>query len=302
MLDPLDHLSALRVFEAVARLGSVRLAAMELGVTDGAVSKQIRALEAALKTELFIRAHRKLILTETAERLSLSLAAAFESIVRSVERAERSGQRGRLVIAAPATFLVRWFLPRLPRLLKRLKGTEIDVIAWNKDPIATDRSIDIHVVVGGETAIPGMARHVFGPETFGPVASPEILPDGGPPQDILSVQRLTTVWPTAMWSNWSVESGHALPDSPMLRFERLLFAIKAAEAGVGAVLAPGPAVWDAIACQRLVAPLGLYKRDGNWALLWRTDQTSALHMSTLRWFQAEFAAAEAAAFPETPLP
>jgi len=74
------------------------------------------------------------------------------------------------------------------------------------------------------------------------------------------------------------------------------------EAGVGAVLAPGPAVWDAIAGGRLVAPLGLYKRDGNWALLWRTDQTSALHMSTLRWFQAEFAAAEAAAFPETPRP
>lgn len=299
MLDPLDHLSALRVFEAVARLGSVRLAAMELGVTDGAVSKQIRALEASLKTELFIRGHRKLILTEPAERLAQSLAAAFESIVRSVERTERSGQRGRLVIAAPATFLVRWFLPRLPKLLARLKGTEIDVVAWNKDPVATDRSIDMHVVVGGETAIPGMVRHIVGPETFGPVATPSLLPAGGPPEDILGVQRLTTVWPTAMWSNWSVESGLALPESPMLRFERLLFAIKAAEAGLGAVLAPGPAVWDAIAAGELVAPLGLYKRDGNWALLWRTDQTSALHMSALRWFQAEFAASEAAAFGES---
>ena len=299
MLDPLDHLSALRVFEAVARLGSVRLAAMELGVTDGAVSKQIRALEAALKTELFIRGHRKLILTEPAERLAQSLAAAFESIVRSVERAERSGQRGRLVIAAPATFLVRWFLPRLPRLLARLKGAEIDVVAWNKDPVATDRSIDLHVVVGGETAIPGMVRHIVGPETFGPVATPSLLPEGGPPEAILGLQRLTTVWPTAMWSNWSVESGMALPESPMLRFERLLFAIKAAEAGLGAVLAPGPAVWDAIAAGELVAPLGLYKRDGNWALLWRTDQTSALHMSALRWFQAEFAASEAAAFSES---
>lgn len=298
MLDPLDHLSALRVFEAVARLGSVRLAAMELGVTDGAVSKQIRALEAALNTELFIRGHRKLILTEAAERLAQSLAAAFESIVRSVETAERSGRRDRLVIAAPATFLVRWFLPRLPKLLRRLKGTEIDVVAWNKDPVATDRSIDIHVVVGGETAIPGMVRHVVGPETFGPVATPSLLPAGGPPEDILSVQRLTTVWPTAMWSNWSVESGVPLPESPMLRFERLLFAIKAAEAGLGAVLAPGPAVWDALAAKELVAPLGLYKRDGNWALLWRTDQTSALHMSALRWFQAEFAASEAAAFDE----
>lgn len=296
MLDPLDHLSALRVFEAVARLGSVRLAAMELGVTDGAVSKQIRALEAALKTELFIRGHRKLILTETAERLAQSLAAAFESIVRSVETAERSGQRDRLVIAAPATFLVRWFLPRLPRLLARIKGTEIDVVAWNKDPVATDRSIDIHVVVGGETAIPGMVRHIVGPETFGPVAIPALLPKGGPPEAILNVQRLTTVWPTAMWSNWSVESGIALPDTPMQRFERLLFAIKAAEAGLGAVLAPGPAVWDALAAGELVAPLGLYRRDGNWALLWRTDQTSALHMSALRWFEAEFAASEAAAF------
>lgn len=295
MLDPLDHLSALRVFEAVARLGSVRLAAMELGVTDGAISKQIRSLEAALKAELFIRGHRKLIQTETAERLALSLASAFESIARSVERAERAGQHGKLVIAAPSTFLVRWFLPRLPKLLHRLKGTEIDVVTWNKDTVATDRSIDIHVVVGGGTTMPGAARHVIGTETFGPVASPSLLPAEGTPDDILVLQRLTTAWPTAMWSNWSVESGQPLPECNVLRFERLLFAIQAAEAGLGAVLAPGPAVWDALAAGRLVAPLGLFKREGNWALLWRTDQTSGLHMSVLRWFQSEFALSETAA-------
>jgi LysR family glycine cleavage system transcriptional activator len=294
MIDALDHLSALRVFEAVARLGSARQAATELAVTDGAVSKQIKALEAALNVELFIRGHRKLILTPAGERLAPTLTMAFETIVRSVEQAERTGKAGQLVIAAPSTFLVRWFMPRLPRLLERVRGTEINVLTWNKDPIATDRSIDIHIVVGPDDPIPGMTRHDIGPETFGPVASPSLMPPSSEPDSILGLRRLATSWPTAMWRNWAAETGRDLAEGETLRFERLIFAVEAAEAGLGAALAPGPSVWDALAAGRLVAPLGLHRREGNWGLCWRTDQTSGLHMSVLRWFQAEFARSESA--------
>jgi LysR family glycine cleavage system transcriptional activator len=295
MLDPLDHLAALRVFEAVARLGSMRLAASELGVTDGAVSKQIKSLEALLKADLFIRGHRKLVPTEAAERLAATLTTSFESVVRSVEQMQRTARRGNLVIAAPSTFLVRWFLPRLPRLLQRVRGTEISVVSWNKDLSSSDRSIDIHVTVGPEVSIPGMARHKVGPETFGPVASPNLLRADMTPDAFLALRRLATAWPTAMWRNWSAETGHALPEVETTSFERLLFAVEAAEAGLGTVLAPGPSVWDALASKRLVAPLGLHEREGAWALSWHNDQTSGLHMSILRWFQQEFSEAAARA-------
>ena len=203
MVEILDHLSALRVFEAVARLGSVRLAASELAVTDGAVSKQIKSLEAALNIDLFIRGHRKLILTEAAEELASTLGNAFESIVRAAERIERKSKDSNLVIAAPGTFMVRWLLPRLPDLERRLKGTQISLVAWNKDLSTTDRSIDILVVVGNEAAPPGMTQQRIGPETFGPVARPDTLRKGGPADEILQLRRLGTSWPTAMWRNWS---------------------------------------------------------------------------------------------------
>ena len=255
----LDHLNALRVFEAVARLGSVRQAATELSVTDGAVSKQIRGLEAALDVELFTRGHRKLILTEEAMRLSSVLGDAFEAIVRSTEHVQRSSRHSTINIAAPSTFLIRWLLPRLASLETRVKGTEVNLVTWNKDLVATDRSIDIHVVVGKDPDLPGMSREILAPETFGPVVGADkTLELEGRGSEVLAMRRLGTIWPTAMWRNWSAESGHPLPNDTVQRFERLLFAIEAAEAGLGVALAPGPAVWDAIAAGRLSAPLGLH--------------------------------------------
>lgn len=297
MTDVLDHLGALRVFEAVARLGSVRSAAAELSVTDGAVSKQLRVLEAALDIELFIRGHRKLILTEGAARLSVTLGDSFQAIVRATGNLKPASRRSSINIAAPSTFLVRWLLPRLPLLETRVKGTEINLVTWNKDLSASDRSIDIHIVVGKEHDVPGMFRERLGPETFGPVVRAADAPDD--PLAVLSMRRLGTTWPTAMWRNWSAESGHTLPDDKVLRFERLLFTIEAAEAGMGVALAPGPSVWDAIASRVLAAPLGLHVREGSWCMMWRTDQSTGLHLSILRWFQKEFEASETAALRPT---
>ncbi|WP_165352910.1 LysR substrate-binding domain-containing protein [Loktanella sp. IMCC34160] len=293
LAEILDYLNALRVFEAVARLGSVRSAAAELSVTDGAVSKQLRGLEAALDVELFIRGHRRMILTEDAARLSATLGDAFEAIVRATEHLQHSSRSGTINIAAPSTFLIRWLLPRLSSLEERIRGTQINLVTWNKDLAASDRSIDIHVIVGKDTDLPGMTREILGPETFGPVVCAAKTPAEA--SDILKMRRLGTSWPTAMWRNWSAETGYDLPNDSVLRFERLLFAIEAAEAGLGVALAPGPAVWDALASGRLTAPLGLHQRDGQWNLIWRTDQTSGLHMSILRWFQREFEASQAAA-------
>ena len=295
VFDPLDHLPSLRVFEAVARLGSIRQAASELGVTDGAVSKQIKLLEATMQTDLFIRGHRKLVPTDAAVQLAANLTTSFETVVRSVEQMQRGGGHGNLVLAAPSTFLVRWFLPRLPRLLQRIRGTKVSVVTWNKDMAASDRSIDLYVTVGPDPEIPGMVRHKIGPETFGPVLHPRLLRDGEALESIMDAPRLTTSWPSAMWSNWSAESGHVLPQAEVIPFERLIFAIAAAEAGMGAVLAPGPSVWDALADGKLIAPLGFHHRDGNWALTWHSDQTSGVHLATLRWFEQEFAESRAGA-------
>jgi DNA-binding transcriptional LysR family regulator len=117
---------------------------------------------------------------------------------------------------------------------------------------------------------------------------PDLLRKPGGSIDVLSTRRLTTSWPSAMWSNWSSESENPLPDADVTRFEGLTFAIAAAEAGMGSVLAPGPSVWDALAEGKLVAPLGFHRREGDWALSWHSDQTSGVHLAALRWFEQEF--------------
>ena len=225
--------------------------------------------------------------------MSSTLGDSFQAIVRAAENLKRTTRRSSINIAAPGTFLIRWLLPRLPALEARIKGTEINLVSWYKDLSASDRSIDIHIVVGKDYEIPGLSHERLGPETFGPVVRRQDMPDD--PAAVVLMRRLGTTWPTAMWRKWSAESGHAIPDNDVLRFERLLFAIEAAEAGMGVALAPGPSVWDALAAGRLRAPLGLHARDGSWFMVWRTDQSTGLHMSILRWFQKEFQASEAAA-------
>lgn len=287
--EALQLLHALRAFEAVARLGSVKSAAQELNVTDGAVSHQIKALENALNVELFVRAHRRLELTPHANDFATSVSTAFEAISRAAEKLEQSAKSSHLVIAAPSTFLVRWLIPRLPQLEARLKGTTVRPVTWNRDVAISDRSVDIFVTVGSDQPVLGMTHRRIGPETFGPVVAPHLWKHSEPSDKVLQLRRLGTNWPPAMWRNWAKESGHSIQNEEIIRYERLLFAIEAAEAGLGPVVAPGPAVIDALRDGRLVAPFGMHVRDGYWSLAWRTEQSSGLIMSVYRWFLKEFA-------------
>lgn len=288
MTEPLLLLNAYRAFEATARLGSVRSAARELNVTDGAVSKQIKTLETALNTELFVRGHRQMHLTENAENLAKTLSSAFKTIIRATERYEKSVRNLNLVIAAPSTFIIRWLIPRVAGLENRIEGTHVSFTTWNRDIVPADRSIDIFVTVGNEQSIPGMARHIIGKEYFGPVISPKIWVEDNIASDLLKLPRLGVQWPPSMWSNWSEESGFKLRNENIIRYEKLLFAIGAAETGLGPVMAPTPAIFDAIMENRLVAPLGFQKRDGDWALNWRTERDSGLFRAVHSWFKAEF--------------
>ena len=76
-------LTALRTFEVTGRLLNMRLAAKELGVTHGAVSHQVRALEERLGVALFIREHNRLQLTPQGQRYYSELHRIFEEMVQA---------------------------------------------------------------------------------------------------------------------------------------------------------------------------------------------------------------------------
>ena len=284
----LHLLNALRAFEAAARLGSVRKAAEDLNVTDGAVSRHIRHLEDQLGIELFERGNRSMRLTPEAAGFAATVTEAFASIVRGSEHLRSAYDKSSIMLTAPDNFLLRWLLPRLPRLEAALDGMAVRMTTWNRKINPADPSIDVYVGVGIMPKIEGMTVVRVGPETFGPVLSPKLLTGNETMPDFLwTLPRLEIRWPPDMWINWAREAGIALPDRPDVLYDTLTLTIEAAEAGQGVAMGPGTSVSDAIRQGRLVAPLGLHVRDGCWFLAWRDDRPYRTMNAIRRWFQQE---------------
>ena len=98
-------LNALRGFEVAARHCHLREAALELGVTHGAVSRQIRLLEETLGVELFDRSHNRLTLTSAGRRLMAAVGDAFDQITESTLSLDPESMAGTLVVAATPSII-----------------------------------------------------------------------------------------------------------------------------------------------------------------------------------------------------
>lgn len=292
MVDSRHLLTSLRAFEAAARLGSVRKAAGELNVTDGAVSRQIKQLEDALGIELFERGNRSIKLTPAAATYAATISEAFASIARGTEHLKTAHSEPTLMVTAPDAFVLRWLVPRLQGLEAALDGTSVRLTTWSRQINPADRSIDVYIGVGPLLDVSGMSFARIAPETFGPVVSPMLV--RGREEDVeflWSLPRLDTRWPPDMWSNWAREAGKVLPERETVWYDLLFYTLQAAEAGLGVAIGPGPAVSDAIAQGRLLAPLGMTTRSGSWFLAWRNDRSSRMMNRVKHWFEEELAGA-----------
>ncbi|MGQ7939640.1 LysR substrate-binding domain-containing protein [Paraburkholderia sp. D1E] len=112
-MKPIPPLTALRCFEAVARLGGVTPAARELHVTHSAVSQQIKVLEESMGIALFVREARGLRLTDEGRLYSLEIRSALRDITHATRRAQARPHESELVIATVPSFAQHWLVPRL---------------------------------------------------------------------------------------------------------------------------------------------------------------------------------------------
>ncbi|MGO8915781.1 MAG: LysR family transcriptional regulator, partial [Stellaceae bacterium] len=126
----LPPLNGLRAFEAAARLGSFAAAGDELGVTPGAVSQQVRALEARLGLALFERRPQSLAPTRPARELLPVLTEALDAIAAAAARLQPLATAAApLRLACPAGFAAGFLLPRLDRLQQRAPGIALTLSA-----------------------------------------------------------------------------------------------------------------------------------------------------------------------------
>jgi DNA-binding transcriptional LysR family regulator len=109
----LPPLNALRVFEVAARTSGYAEAAAELGLTHGAVSRQIAILEGWLGQRLFVRSGRRMVATPIARVFAAEVSLSFDRLTSAAEACGKPGARRILRVSAPTSFASRWLIPRL---------------------------------------------------------------------------------------------------------------------------------------------------------------------------------------------
>jgi LysR family glycine cleavage system transcriptional activator len=123
----LPPLNALRVFEIAARTGSYAEAAAELGLTHGAVSRQIGLLEGWLGQRLFVRSGRRMVATPIARVFAAEVSLSFDRLTAAAEACGKPGARRTLRVSAPTSFATRWLIPRLERFHSEYPHVEVSV-------------------------------------------------------------------------------------------------------------------------------------------------------------------------------
>jgi DNA-binding transcriptional LysR family regulator len=258
MVQALPSLNALRAFEAVARHGRLVDAAAELGVTHGAVSRQIGQLERHLDVRLFRRESNRLRLTEPGAQLARTLTSAFDLIRSGVDQLRRR-DGVRLNVSCLGTFAMRWLIPRLFRFQSRYPDLDVR-LSTSDAPVDFDTDdIDLAIRIGAPPWPTGIDADVLFSEEAGPVLSPELQEtlDLREPDDLARAPLLHTQTRTAAWADWARRIGVAgLAVEQGQMFEHLYFMLQAAASGLGVAIGPWPLVADDIAAGRLVAPFG----------------------------------------------
>ncbi|MEJ0002562.1 MAG: transcriptional regulator GcvA [Pararobbsia sp.] len=170
-LRKLPNLGALRVFEAAARHQSFARAAAELFVTHSAVSHQIRALEAELGVNLFMRVGRRVVLTDLGRDYAQQVSAAFANLAAATQALSRDTRERRLVLTTIPSFAARWLTPRIGRFI--LAHPEVDVVLRSSTDVVDLVHSEVDVAIRfGTGPYPGLHAESLIGETFFVVCSP----------------------------------------------------------------------------------------------------------------------------------
>lgn len=270
----LPSLNALRAFEAAARCGSFVKAADELGVTAGAVTQQIRQLEAWLGVRLFDRLAQGVALTPAARAALPRLSRGFDMLAHSVQDLRAAHEGRALTIAALPCIAQLWLSPRLPALQQSFPGLQASVTAMEQPPDTRRDRYDLSLFYLDEAPASALA---LGPDAILPVCTPAIAARLKTTADLASETLLhDAVW-RSDWARWldSVGARKAVDAGRGPAFSLYALALDAALSGTGVLMGRLSLVQPYLADGRLVAPLGpALKLSDRLTILARFDDAS----------------------------
>lgn len=310
MRRKLPSLNALRAFEAAARHLSFTLAAEELYVTQGAISRQVIALESSLKVALFRRLPRTLELTSAGQAYLPPLREALDSIEQATRSVIRGNQQSILTVNVLPTLAMNWIIPNLHEFNDRHPEIEIHMVT-SINPVDFDSDIDMAIRVG--TRHPstdqqlaridllmiqdwaGIESEFLMADTIMPVCAPELI-GGDPPLRTVEDLRQHTLLHTGTrqnaWADWLASAdAHGIPANFGPNFGHFFMAIDSARQGKGVACVPSVLVASDLASGRLVAPFRRpLESSGAYSVLYRRHQKDLPKIRIFRDWLKELAA------------
>ena len=232
-------MSMLMAFDSAARMGSFSAAARELNLTQGAISRQIHALENQLGVALFKRAGKTVQLTEVGKVYLQEIHTALRTIRNASLNAITNPLSGILNLAVLPTFGTRWLMPRFSSFLK--KHPDITVNFVTKLTPFDFQGENVHSAIHyGEPDWPDTTSTFLMGEKAIPVCSPNLL-ERHPirnAEDMSSLPLLHLTSRPNAWKDWFALNNIVLPQNHGMLFEQFSIVIQAAVAGIGMALLP----------------------------------------------------------------
>lgn len=234
----LPSVSALLAFEACARLGSATQAATELSLTQSAISRQIKTLEAQLGVTLMARQGRNLTLTQAGTEYVREVREVLSRLGQASVNAATQRQSGTLTLAVLPAFGMHWLAPRLSDFSARHGQVTVN-LSTRLQPFALGPSAFDAAIHFGHEDWPGVHYLPLMPEVVVPVCAPNLgaVPFTAP-VDLLDHPLLHLETRPRAWARWFEAAGHPCTPPHGMMFDQFATMAQAALHGLGIALLP----------------------------------------------------------------
>ncbi len=247
-------LSAIRIFETVARRGSHKAAAAELNLSPSAISHAIKNLEQTMSVQLFEKDGRHVRLTVSGEVFMRHVVAAFDELRRGFEMVSVRPNKRVLRLHSAPSIAYAWLTPRLPHFIAANPGIEVRLSAGTDYPRFNTDDFDADIVYGPIHA-PGVVAIPLARETVTPLCSPAMAQHIKSPRDLVDCNLILSDNKQVRWHHWFDANGLSPVLNHDLRFDRSFLALGVAADGLGVALESTLLAGREMASGRLVAPL-----------------------------------------------
>jgi LysR family transcriptional regulator, glycine cleavage system transcriptional activator len=256
----LPPLNALRAFEVAARMMNFTLAAKDLNVSQGAVSRHVAQLEAFLGTKLFHRNHRDVRLTAEGVKYAQSIRVAFDRVDEATRCLLRADRARPLRIKLFTTVAIKWLVPRLGRFHAQHPDIDVQITTTGSRVRFDAEDVDFTIQIQ-RIAQPGVHYERLFEIELQPVCCGSFLdhmPTPRQPEHLLRHALLHSMQRPNDWRLW-FEAAGITPDAinEGLTFGNSALAYQAAIDGSGIAMAHRPLVRDDLSSGRLVAASGI---------------------------------------------